>query len=337
MAMTNNWRTPVPHNFVARDFRFESGEVVPALKLAFTVLGNPNGEPVLALHGTGGTAGSLLSSRFGGHLFGAGQPLDAARHLIVLPDAIGHGDSAKPSDGKRTKFPRYNYADMVEAQYRVVAEALGIRRLRTILGLSMGGMHAWLWGIRHPAFMDALVPLACLPAAMSGRNWLLRRLLIDAIRNDPEWNHGQYARQPGGLRAAVEVFSIATNGGSLALQKAAPSRELADRWLEARRALPFTTDANDLLYQLDAARDYDPWSALERIRAYVLAINSADDERNPVETGIAQRGIERVANGRLLIVPGSEETCGHGTVGHSALWAEQYRDFMETVPGGRRD
>ena len=326
------WRTPVVHEFVARDFRFHTGEVLPALRLGYTVLGNPDGEPVLVLHGTGGNGSVLLSNDFGGKLFGAGQPLDAARHFIVLPDAIGHGASAKPSGGMRTTFPCYNYDDMVEGQYRVVTEALGLRHLRLVLGASMGGMHTWLWGVRYPSFMDALIPLSSLPAPMSGRNWLMRRLLIDAIRSDPQWAQGNYIEQPAAARAAWEAFSIATNGGTLALEKAAPNRALADRWLESRRAMPFSTDANDLLYSYEASRDYDPSAGLERIRAHVLAINSADDERNPPETGIAQRVVERLANGRFLLIPDSQETRGHGTVGLAALWAEECRTFLASVP-----
>jgi homoserine O-acetyltransferase len=326
------WRIPVAHDHIVRDFRFHTGEVVRSLRLRYTVLGNPQGEPVLVLHGTGGTGAGLLNKDFGGQLFGPGQALDAARHLIVLPDAIGHGGSAKPSDGLRAAFPRYDYDDMVEGQYRIVTEALGLRHLRLVLGVSMGGMHAWVWGVRHPGFMDALIPLSSLPAPMSGRNWLMRRLLADAIRHDPLWAGGDYVEQPPNVRAAWEVFSIATNGGSLALQKAASSRVLADQWLEQRRALPFTVDANDLLYQWEASRDYDPSPHLDRIRARVLAINSADDERNPPETGIAQRAMQRLPNGRFLLIPASEHTRGHGTVGLATLWAEDCRSFLATVP-----
>lgn len=197
------WRIPVVHEFFARDFRFQNGEVFPSLKLSYTVLGNPGGKPVLVLHGTGGTGSGLLSRDFGDELFGAGKPLDAAQHFIVLPDSIGHGGSAKPSDGMRATFPRYTYDDMVEAQYRVVTEALGLRHLRLVLGASMGGMHTWLWGVRYSAFMDALMPMSSMPAPMSGRNWLMRRLLIDSIRNDPEWNFGNYIDQPTGVTRSV--------------------------------------------------------------------------------------------------------------------------------------
>lgn len=326
------WRTPVNHAFVTRNFCFRSGEKLEEMRLGYTVFGNPEGAPVLVLHGTGGTGQGMLSPEFGDQLFGLGQPLDAATHFIVLPDAIGHGVSAKPSDGMRIGFPRYDYDDMVEAQHRIVTEALGLRRLRLVLGVSMGGMHTWLWGVRHPDFMDALIPLSSLPAPMSGRNWLMRRLLIDAIRDDPQWAEGSYTEQPRGARAAWHAFSVATNGGTLALQKAAPDRETAERWLAARRAMPFNVDANDLLYQYEASRNYDPSPELGRIRAPVLAIQSADDERNPQETGIARQTIEQLPDGRLWVIPASEETCGHGTVRFARLWREEARAFLASVP-----
>ncbi|VTU28416.1 Homoserine O-acetyltransferase [Variovorax sp. PBS-H4] len=315
------WRVPVTREFIARDFRFHTGETVPELRLGYTVLGNPEGKPVLALHGTGGHGAGLLTKEFGGALFGSGGVLDAAEHFIVLPDAIGHGRSAKPSDGLRRSFPRYNYEDMVQGQYRVVHEALGLRHLRLVFGISMGGMHAWQWGIRHPRFMDALVPLASSPVAMGGRNWLLRRLLVDQVRSDP-----------ASARRAWEFFNVATNGGTLALQAAAPDVEAADRWLAARRAQPFETDADDLLYQYDASRDYDPSPALESIRAHVLAINSADDERNPPELGATESAMARLAHGRQLLIPGSRETAGHGTVRAARLWVQACGDFLAAVP-----
>lgn len=326
------WRTPVSHEFIVRDFRFHTGEILPELRLAYTVLGRPDGKPVLVLHGTGANGKSLLSEEFGGRLFGSGGPLDAAEHFIVLPDAIGHGRSAKPSDGLRAAFPRYNYEDMVEGQHRVVREALGIRHLRLVLGMSMGGMHTWMWGIRHPEFMDALIPLASLPVPMSGRNWLLRLLLIEQIRNDPQWNQGNYVAQPPAARRALEFYSAATTGGTLALQEAIANPRQADEWLAAKRALPFDVDANDLLYQFAASRDYDPSGALKCISAHVLAINSSDDERNTPETGIAQQAIACLTHGRLLVLPGSAETSGHGTVRSAELWAPACREFLQSIP-----
>jgi homoserine O-acetyltransferase len=274
----------------------------------------------------------MLSPAFAGELFGPGQPLDAARYFIILPDAIGAGKSAKPSDGLRAKFPRYNYDDMVLAQYRLVTEGLGLRHLRLVLGNSMGGMHAWIWGATHPDFMDALVPMASQPTAMASRNWLMRRMLIDAVRNDPEWKGGDYTSQPPSIRAASVFYGIATNGGSLAYQTMAPTREAADKLLDQRLAAPFTADANDYLYQWESSRDYDPSPGLERIVAVLLAINSADDERNPPETGIMERELKRVKNGRLYLIPASDETRGHGTTGMAKFWKEQVRELLQTAP-----
>ena len=326
------WRTPTERMFVVHDVQFRSGEILPELRLGYTVLGNPEGAPVLVLHGTGGTGRGMLSAEFGGELFGPGQPLDASTHFIVLPDAIGHGRSSKPSDGLRTAFPRYGYEDMVDAQHRLVTEGLGLRKLRLVLGTSMGGMHAWLWGVRYPDFMDALIPLSSQPAPMSGRNWLMRRVMTDAIRNDPQWQGGQYTEQPPGARAAWEAFNVATNGGTLAIEKAAPDPEAADHWLAALRARPFGADANDLLYQYEAACDYDPSPALDRLRAPVLAVVSADDERNPQETGTLERAIGRLPNARLFVVPASDNTCGHGTVRFAKWWAEKLAKFLSSMP-----
>ena len=305
--------TPAEMSWVARDFRFHTGEVLPELRLHCTTVGDASGEPVLILHGTTGSGSGLLAPAFGGDLFGPGQPLDASRYFVMLPDAIGHGKSSKPSDGMRARFPRYNYDDMVAAQYRLVTEGLGIRHVRLVLGNSMGGMHTWSWGSTHSDFMDALVPMASHPSAMSGRNWIMRRMITDAIRNDPEWNNGNYTRQPGAFRVANVFYGIATSGGTLAYQKLASTREKADKLLDDRLAAPFTADANDTLYQWDASRDYDPSPGLERIEATLLAINSADDERNPPETGIMERELKRVKNGKLYLIPASDETRGHGT------------------------
>ncbi|WP_076998136.1 alpha/beta fold hydrolase [Variovorax sp. KK3] len=326
-----DWLEPQTHDLALRDFRFHTGEVMPRLRMRVTALGNPEGAPVLVLHGTGSEGRTLLNDDFAGALFGPGQALDAARHRIVLPDAIGHGGSAKPSDGLRAAFPAYDYDDIVDAHHRLLIEVLGIERLRLVLGVSMGGMLTWTWGVRYPSFMDALVPLASLPAPMSGRNWLLRRLVIDAIRNDPDWRDGHYDMQPRSARAAREFFDLATNGGTLALQKAAPTRGEADRWLAARREATVPFDANDLLYQFQAARSYDPSAQLHRIRAPVLAINSDDDERNPPETMIAANAMARLPNARLHVVRGSDGTRGHGTVGLAGLWAAELDSFLASA------
>jgi homoserine O-acetyltransferase len=273
----------------------------------------------------------MLTPAFAGELFGPGQPLDAAKYFVILPDAIGAGKSAKPSDGLRAKFPRYNYDDMVLAQYRLVTEGLGIRHLRLVIGNSMGGMHTWLWGVRYPEFMDALVPMACQPTEMSGRNWMMRRMLIDTVRKDPDWKGGDYVAQPGALRVAAAFFGVATIGGSQAYYQAAPTREKADKLLDDRLAAPFTADANDFLYQWESSGDYNPAPGLDRIRAAVLAINSADDERNPPELGIMERELPRIKGARLYLIPGSEETRGHGTTGMARFYKAQLAEFLASA------
>jgi len=326
-----DYPTPREATWVARDFRFHTGETAAELRLHYTTVGEPGGIPVLVLHGTAGSARSLLTPGFAGQLFGPGQPLDAARHYVILPDALGAGRSAKPSDGMRASFPRYNYADMVLAQYRLVTEGLGVRRLRLVLGNSMGGMHAWNWAVTYPEFMDAVVPMAAQPTEMASRNWMLRRLLVETIRSDPAYAGGDYGAQPPSLRLANVFYATATNGGTLNLQATAPTRAAADRLVAARLAAPVTADANDFVYQWDASRDYDPSPLLERIRARVLAINSADDERNPPETGLMQAAMRRVDRGRLLLIPASAETLGHGTTGNARFWAEALRAFLRGV------
>jgi homoserine O-acetyltransferase/O-succinyltransferase len=323
---------PKASTWVAKDFKFHTGEVMPELKLHYRTLGEPAGQPVLILHGTAGSGAGLLSPGFGGELFGPGQPLDSAKYFIILPDALGAGKSSKPSDGQRAKFPRYNYDDMVAAQYRLVKEGLGIKHLRLVLGNSMGGMHTWIWGVKYPNFMDALVPMASQPTEMSSRNWMMRRLIVDSIRNDPDWKGGDYTEQPKSARVAGVFYGLGTNGGTLALQKAAPTREAADKLLDQRLAAPFTADANDYLYQWDSSRDYNPAPNLEKIAAHVLVINSADDERNPPETGLLDAALKRVKNGRLLQIPASEATAGHGTTGMAKFWAKQLAEFLAAVP-----
>jgi homoserine O-acetyltransferase/O-succinyltransferase len=331
-AAAADYPTPKEGDWVARDFRFHTGEVIPELRLHYATIGAPSGQPVLVLHGTAGSGTGMLTRDFAGELFGPGQPLDASKYYIILPDAIGAGKSTKPSDGLRTKFPRYNYDDMVAAQYRLVSEGLGVRHLRLVIGNSMGGMQTWMWGEAYPDAMDVLVPMASQPTEMSSRNWMMRRMLIDAIRSDPDWHDGNYAIQPRSLRAANVFYGIATNGGSLAYQKIAPTREQADKLVDARLAAPFTADANDFLYQWDSSRDYNPAPGLERIEARLLAINSADDERNPPETGIMAREIKRVKNGALYLIPASEETRGHGTTAMAKFWKQQLQDLLQAAP-----
>ena len=330
-AIAAEYPAPKEGDWVARDFRFHTGET-SELHLQYTTVGEPSGEPVLILHGTAGSGAGMLTPGFAGELFGPGQLLDAAKYFVVLPDAIGAGKSSKPSDGLRTKFPKYNYDDMVAAQYRLVTEGLGIRHLRLVLGISMGGMHTWIWGVTYPDLMDALVPMASQPTEMSSRNWMMRRMLIDAVRTDPDWNNGNYTTQPRSLKVANVFYGVATNGGSLAYQKMAPTRELADKLLNERLSAPFAADANDFLYQWDASRDYNPAPGLERIQAALLAVNSADDERNPPETGIMERELKRLKNGRLYLIPASEDTRGHSTVGMPKFWKQQVQEFLQTAP-----
>lgn len=321
-------------SWVVRDFRFHTGEVLPELRLHYTTLGAPTGEPVLILHGTTGSGTGMLNPRFGGELFGPGQLLDASRYYIILPDAIGHGKSSKPSDGLRTGFPRYNYDDMVVAQYRLLTEHLGVRHLRLVLGNSMGGMQVWIWAQKYPDFMDIAVPMASLPTEMSGRNWMMRRLIIDSIRNDPEWMNGNYTKQPRSAHFASVFFAIGTNGGNQGLYKLAPTREKADALLDKRLGVPFRGDANDRLYQWESSRDYNASLGLERIQAVLLAINAADDERNPPELGLLDREIKRVKNGRVLLIPGSDQTAGHGTTGQARFWKQDLAELLQSAPRG---
>jgi homoserine O-acetyltransferase len=322
--------------WIAKDFRFHTGQVMPELRIHYTTLGSPSNPAVLILHGTTGTGTGMLNPNFGGQLFGPGQPLDAAKYYVILPDAIGTGKTTKPSDGLRAKFPQYNYDDMVDAHYRLVTEGLGIKRLRLVLGNSMGGMQTWIWAHKYPQMMDAAVPMASMPTAMSGRNWMMRRLIADSIRNDPEWQGGNYVKQPRSLQFASVFYAIGTNGGNQALFKAAPTRQRADQLLDQRLQGPFAGDANDHLYQWESSGDYDPSPGLDRIQAAVLAINSADDERNPPELGVMETALKRVRNARLLLIPGSESTAGHGTTGQARFWKREFEQWLQGVPRGAR-
>ena len=318
---------PVQGDFVLRDFRFASGEVLPELRLHYFTIGTParNTEgritnAVLLLHGTNGRGAGFLTDNFAGELFGSGQPLDASRWFIIVPDNIGHGKSSKPSDGLRAKFPRYGYADMVALQHRLVTEGVGVDHLRLFVGVSMGGMHAWMWAEKYPEFMDAVLPLVCLPVEISGRNRMERRLIVDAIRNDPQWNEGNYRIQPQGLVTALRMVAISA-GSTKQYYREAPTQESTDRLLDRlvqQRML--NSDANDVMYAWDASRDYDPEPGLQNIRAAVTAVNFEDDERNPPELGIMEPAIQRVANGKYVLVPASDRTRGHVSAGDAALW-----------------
>ncbi|MEO8281318.1 MAG: alpha/beta fold hydrolase [Ideonella sp.] len=331
-AQAANYPQPREGDWVARDFRFHDGALMPEVRLHYYTVGEPTGEPVLVLHGTGGSGASMLNKNFAEQLFGPGQPLDASRYFIILPDALGTGKSTRPSDGLRASFPRYNYLDMVSAQHRLVTEGLGVKHLRLVIGNSMGGMQAWMWAGNYPQMMDAIVPMACLPGAMSGRNWMLRSMLTRSIRNDPEWNGGNYTRQPRNMQAHLTYFSLATSGGNQALFKQAPTAAQGDAEIDKRLAAPFNGDANDVLYQWESSADFDVSGSLDRIEAVVLAINSADDERNPPELGVLEREIKRVKRGSILIIPGTAETAGHGTTGSAMHYKQAIGDLLRDAP-----
>jgi len=327
-----DYPAPKESDWVAKDFRFHTGETLPEVRLHYATVGAPSGEAVLILHGTGGSHANMLTKDFAGELYGPGQPLDAARYFLILPDALVTGKSTRPSDGLRARFPKYNYDDMVLAQYRLVTEGLGIKHLRLVIGNSMGGMQAWLWGEKYPDFMDALAPMASQPVQMLGRNWMMRRLLTQSIRRDPDWNGGNYTAQPRGIQLALVEFAIATSGGTRAYYKEAPTREKADEIVRQRLAQPFRGDANDLLYQWESSDDYDPSPGLERIRAALVAINSADDERNPPELGILEREIRRVKNGKYVLIPASSETLGHATTGKAKFYKQELAELLQGAP-----
>lgn len=331
-ACAAGYPAPVEHDFTLKDFTFHTGETLPELRIHYRTIGDPSGAPVLILHGTAGSGERMLTPAFADELFGPGQPIDAAKHFIILPDAIGTGKTAKPSDGLRARFPRYNYDDMVLAQYRLVTEGLGIKRLRLIVGNSMGGMHAWIWGVTYPEFMEAIVPLASQPTEMASRNWMMRRMITDAVRNDPAWKNGDYTEQPQHFRLVNAYFEIATNGGSLAWQAKAPTRAKADEQLAKKLANLTKMDANDFLYQWDSSRDYNPEPRLGAVKANVLAVNSADDERNPPESDLMAETVKRLSNATYVLIPAAADTAGHGTAMNARLWKKQLAEFLDAMP-----
>jgi homoserine O-acetyltransferase len=331
-AVAADYPAPKQGDWVARDFKFHSGETMPELRLHYATVGAPAGQPVLVLHGSGGSAATMLTPGFAGELFGPGQPLDATKYYIIIPDSLGHGQSAKPSDGMKTGFPKYDYADMVDAQYRLVTEGLGIKHLRLVIGNSMGGMHTWIWGVKYPQAMDALVPMAAQPTAMAARNWMLRRMMLETIRNDPDYNGGNYTAQPRMMKYAVNAYQLASGGGTLGYQTLAPTAAKADKMVDDRLAAPMTADANDFVYQWEASHDYDPSAGMERIEATLLAINADDDERNPPETGVTDAALKRVKNGRLYLIPASTQTRGHLTTGNAAFYKQQLQELLQTAP-----
>jgi homoserine O-acetyltransferase/O-succinyltransferase len=331
-SMAADYPAPREGEWIAKDFKFHTGETMPELKLHYTTVGEPSGQPVLVLHGSGGAAASMLTPAFAGELFGPGQPLDATKYYIIIPDSIGHGKSSKPSDGLKTSFPKYDYDDMVDAQYRLLKEGLGVKHLRLVIGNSMGGMHTWIWGVRYPAFMDALVPMASQPTEMAARNWMLRRAMLETIRNDPDYNGGNYTSPPRMMKYAIAAYRFASAGGTLGYQTLAPTTAKADKMIDEQLAMTIPADANDFVYQWEASHDYNPSAGLERIEATLLAINAADDERNPPETGVTAAAIKRIRNGRIYLIPASIETRGHLTTGNAAFYTEQLKELLQSAP-----
>jgi len=326
---------PTEGDYIAHDFTFKSGEKLAELRLHYSTLGRPVRDAtghvnnaVIVMHGTGGSGRPFLGAGFGGVLFGKGQLLDAGRYYIILPDAIGHGKSSKPSDGLHARFPHYRYDDMVRADYLLVHDGLGVDHLRLVMGTSMGAMHTWVWGEMYPDFMDALMPLASAPVEIAGRNRMFRAIAIDAIRGDPEWQNGEYTSPPLGLIAAQYALFMMTSS-PLQLHKANPTHEKADAAVQALKERAMRTDANDMLYQIEASTDYNPAPMLEKIKAPLFAINSADDEVNPPELGILEREIQRVARGRFILIPTSDETRGHGTHSRPVIWQNHLWELLQ--------
>jgi homoserine O-acetyltransferase/O-succinyltransferase len=324
-------------DYVIRDFHFASGEVLPELRMHYFTLGKPHRDShgrvtnaVLGLHGTGGSGRSLLNEHFAGVLFGKGQLLDSNKYYIILPDGIGHGKSSKPSDGLHAHFPKYAYADMVAAQHTLLLEGLQVDHLRLVIGTSMGCMHTFMWGETFPDFMDALMPLACLPVQIAGRNRLWRDLVVDAIRADPQWLQGEYPSEPlGALRTAAGLLLIA-GSAPIQMQLTLPTRDAADEFLQKFMERELNDlDANDFLYQVSASRDYDPSADLEKIKAPLTQVNSGDDFINPPELGIAEREIKRVKGGRFVLLPASDQTHGHGTHTWAALWQQYLAQLLD--------
>jgi homoserine O-acetyltransferase len=335
-----NFPAPVEGDFVVKNFRFDTGDTLPSLNLHYRTIGTPRRDAsgvvrnaVMILHGTGGTGAAFLSATFGGVLFGPGQLLDATRDYIILPDGIGHGKSSKPSDGMHAKFPKYTYDDMVRAQHAMLVDGLNVNHLRLVLGTSMGAMHCWIWGEMYPDFVDGLVPLASVPTQIAGRNRVMREMIMTSITNDPAWKNGEYTEEPKqGLTGAINLLMMMTSS-PIGWHRSAPTRDAADAWYAEQMKSRFAAnDANDMLYQFDSSRNYDPSPNLEKITARLLAINSADDVVNPPELGLMEKLIPRVKYGRYVLLPTTEQTRGHGTHSLPAIWGSSLAEFMKTLP-----
>jgi homoserine O-acetyltransferase len=342
VARAAEFPAAVEGDYVARDFKFASGETLPELKLHYRTIGSPRRNAagvvtnaVLIGHGTGGTGGAFLSQTFGGQLFGSGQLLDATRYFIILPDAIGHGKSSKPSDGLHARFPKYTYDDMVRAQHQMLVDGLQVNHLRLVMGTSMGAMHCWVWGEMYPDFADGLVPLASAPTQIAGRNRVMRAMIMSSITSDPAWKNGEYTEQPHqGLVGAINLLMMMTSS-PLQWHKSGATRDAADKWYQDQiKSRLAATDANDMLYQYNASRDYDPSPGLETITAAVLAINSADDVVNPPELGLMEKLMPRVKRGKYILIPTSDQTRGHGTHSLPAIWGAHLEAFLRGLDGG---
>jgi homoserine O-acetyltransferase len=342
IARGADYPMPDQGDFVFKDFKLASGQTLNEVRIHYRTIGKPVRDAqgtvtnaVLILHGTTGQGGNFIRPEFAGELLGKDQPLDAERYFVILPDNLGHGKSTKPSDGLRGKFPRYGYHDMIAAQHRLVTDGLKVNHLRLVMGTSMGGMHTWLWGQKYPEMLDALLPLASLPAQISGRNRMWRKTISDAIRNDPEWKDGEYAKQPPSFRTAVEMMFL-MGSNPVQRQKDAPTLDAADKALAKAVATAYKTqDANDILYAIEGSHDYDPGPGLDKIKAPLLAINFADDLINPPELGILEREIKKVPEGKAIVMPMTEKTRGHGTHTLAAVWQHHLVAFLKETARGR--
>jgi homoserine O-acetyltransferase len=331
-----NYPAPVEGDYMIQNFHFRSGETLPELRIHYRTIGTLKTDSqgvarnaVLIGHGTGGAGTQFLSAQFGNVLFGPGALLDASRYFIILADGIGHGKSSKPSDGVHARFPHYTYDDMVAAHYELLTKRLGVNHLLLVMGTSMGGMQAWVWGETYPDFMDALMPLASLPVEIAGRNRIWRRMAMDAIRDDPEWLGGEYKTEPMRALIAAENLLLLAGSAPLFWQKQAPTRDTADKFYADRLKVAVARlDANDLLYQLDSSREYNPLPKLETIKAPLVAINSADDMINPPELRIIEREIKRVRRGRFILLPITDQTRGHGTHTLPLIWQKYLKELL---------